>query len=77
MIAVATFIGEQLTVPQAAKYLGYSVHTLRAYLKKGLIVGQKFGNDWAIPKKECDRYQREKRPRGNPSFKKSKNKKKK
>jgi excisionase family DNA binding protein len=76
MIKVATFIGEHFTVAQAAKYLGYSEHTLRTYLARNQICGVKAGPVWLVPKTECDRYKREKLPRGNPSFKKIAKKKK-
>lgn len=69
---MATFNGEYYTVLDAAKYLGYSEHTVRTYLLLGSLRGKKLGQNWLVSQEECDRYLRTKKPRGNPNFKKKK-----
>lgn len=57
----------------AAEYLGLSRHTIRKYVQRGLITPHlTFGNLYVFDKKELDRYNKEKRPVGNPHGKRSK-----
>jgi excisionase family DNA binding protein len=72
MIKMATFNGEFYTVTDAAKYLGFSEHTVRTYLLTGSLRGQKIGQNWLVSQAECDRYKKSRKPRGNPNFKKKK-----
>jgi excisionase family DNA binding protein len=60
-----------LTVAEAAKRMELSEHTVRAYIERGLIKARKLGQMWLITAAECDRYLRERRPRGNPNLVKS------
>ncbi len=54
------------TVREAAEYLQYSEHTVRQYIRRGLINAGKFGISVTISKSECDRFSREKRGPGRP-----------
>lgn len=58
-----------LTPKQAAEQLGYSIHTIRQYLRAGKLSYTKFGTAIQIPQSEIVRYRREKRPVGRPSKK--------
>lgn len=60
-----------LTVAEAAKRMGFSEHTVRAYIDRELIRARKLGPIWLIKASECDRYLRERRPRGNPNLAKT------
>ena len=53
-----------LTTVEAAKRMGLSKHTVLAYIERGLIKAKKLGPIWLITAAECDRYSRERRPRG-------------
>ena len=57
-----------LTTTEAAKRMRLSKHTVLAYIERGLIKARKLGPIWLITAAECDRYSREKRPRGNPNL---------
>jgi excisionase family DNA binding protein len=59
------------TTTEASTYLGLSEHTVRKYIERGLIKAKKVGTLNLVTKTECDRYRREKRPRGNPNLSKS------
>lgn len=52
------------TTVEAAKYLGFATDTIRRYVYRGLISGQKLGNTVLVTKNELDRYKREKRNPG-------------
>ena len=69
---MATFQGEVFTTREAANYLGYAEDTVRRYVYRSLIRAEKFGNSLLITKAECDRFKREKRGPGNPTFGKRK-----
>ena len=58
-----------LTIREAAEYLSYSEHTVRMYIRRGLINAGKFGPAVTILQSECDRFSKEKRPPGRPSEK--------
>lgn len=60
-----------LTTKEAGKRMGLSKVTVFAYIKRGLIKAKKLGPIWLITASECDRYLRERRPRGNPNLQKS------
>ena len=55
-----------LTTTEAAKRMKLSKHTVLAYIERGLIKARRLGPIWLITASECDRYNRERRPRGNP-----------
>lgn len=57
-----------LTTTEAAKRMGLSEHTVRAYIVRGLLKAKKLGPIWLLTASECDRYKNEKRPRGNPNL---------
>lgn len=68
---VATLIGDvAMTTTEAANYLGFAEGTVRRYIQRGLINAKRFGPIYLVTKTECDRYMRERRPRGNPHLKK-------
>jgi len=56
------------TTTEAAAYLKLSEHTVRKYVERGLIVAKKIGHLNLVTKSECDRYKRERKPRGNPNM---------
>ena len=61
------------TSREAAKYMGLSENTVQQYVKRGLMKPSKrIGLYMLFSKAECDRYLRERRPRGNPGKKNSK-----
>lgn len=57
-----------MTTKEAATYLGLAEDTVRQYVHRGLIKARKIGHMNVVTKAECDRYQREKRPPGNPTL---------
>lgn len=57
-----------MTTTQAAKYLRLAEDTVRQYIHRGVIKATKLGPIHVVTKQECDRYRKEKRPRGNPNF---------
>jgi len=60
-----------MTTTQAAEYLGLSPNTVLIYIGRGLIKARKLGPINVVTKAECDRYKKNRRPRGNPKLKKS------
>jgi excisionase family DNA binding protein len=60
-----------LTTTEAAKRMKLSNLSVLAYIKRGLIKAKKLGPIWLITAAECERYNRERRPRGNPHLQKS------
>jgi excisionase family DNA binding protein len=60
-----------LTTTEAAKRMGLSEHTVRIYIGRGLLRAKKLGPIRVLTAAECDRYTREKRPRGRPYPKKT------
>lgn len=60
-----------LTTTEAAKRMGLSEHTVRIYIGRGLLQARKLGPIRVLTASECDRYSREKRPRGRPFSKKT------
>jgi excisionase family DNA binding protein len=55
-----------LSTAEAAKFLGLSVRTVQTYVARGKLHPLRFGQTLVFPKKECERYNREKLPRGKP-----------
>lgn len=41
--------GEELTVAEAATYLGRSIEQVRRYLRDGALVGYRTGQQWFVP----------------------------
>lgn len=66
VMPISTKDDKLFTVREAAKYLKYSEHTIRMYIKRGLLASGKFGITVTIAKSECDRFSREKRKPGRP-----------
>lgn len=60
-----------LTTAEAAKRMDLTKNTVLAYIERGLIKARKLGPIWLISEEECDRYNRERRPRGNPTLSKT------
>lgn len=69
-MAVAIKItGDYLTPEEAADELGLTADTIRRYCnhtQSPKLKGEKLGRDWLIPKKEVERYKRERRETGRP-----------
>lgn len=57
---------KDLTVPQAAALLGLKPRSVRMFIERGMIKGEKRGRDWFITQEEVDRYNRERRKPGPP-----------
>lgn len=55
---------KDLTVPQAATLLGLKPRSVRKFIERGMIKGEKRGRDWFISQEEVDRYNRERRKPG-------------
>lgn len=56
------------TCEQAAKKLSMKPDTVRRYVHRGVIDAGQFGDVWVISQAELDRFQAERRGRGNPNF---------
>jgi excisionase family DNA binding protein len=56
-----------LTTKQAARRLNLSHTTVRLYLKRRFLKGEKRGRDWFIPESEVERYAAERRKPGRPA----------
>lgn len=67
-MATVNLSEETMTTEQAAKYMGLSIDTVRKYIQRGLLETSRFGHVHVITKRECDRYLRERLPRGNPNL---------
>ena len=67
---MATLNGEFHTVRDAAKILNLSVNSVYQYISTGLIRGTMFGPARMISQDECERFNRERKPRGNPNLQK-------
>lgn len=65
---IATIDDVLYTTTEAAQYLGFSENTVRVYIARGIIEPEKIGPLNFVRRSECDRYKREKNPRGNPNF---------
>lgn len=62
-----------MTTTQAADYLNLSPNTVLIYIGRGLIKATKLGPINVITRAECERYKKNRRPRGNPNLKKHRN----
>lgn len=60
-----------LNSTEAAEYMGLSDSLVRRYCRAGKIKAHQVGRNWAIRKSECDRFLKQPRPVGNPTFRKS------
>jgi excisionase family DNA binding protein len=60
-----------MTTTQAAKYLKLAPNTVFVYVQRGILKARKVGPINLISRTECDRYLRERRPRGNPNLHKT------
>lgn len=65
-MSITTKSDKLFTVAEAAKYLRYSEHTIRMYIRRGLLSAGKFGHAITILQSECDRFSKEKRTPGRP-----------
>ena len=64
-----------LSVTEAAARLGLSPHSIRKYIQKGLIHPiATVGGVHLLTEEECDRYGRERKRVGNPTFQRAKKK---
>jgi predicted site-specific integrase-resolvase len=68
---MSTAIPGWYNADEAANYMDLSPDTVRVYVKRGLLSPSYFGRELAFPQKELDRYLNERRPRGNPEFRKA------
>ncbi len=59
--------GRLLTVNEAADRLGLSVAMVRRYCSDGKLVAQKVGRDWAIRRREVERFAAAPRHSGRPA----------
>jgi excisionase family DNA binding protein len=59
--------GRLLTVPEAADRLGLSMAMVRRYCAQGKLPAQKMGRDWAIPRRDIERFAATPRHNGRPS----------
>lgn len=57
-------ISAYLTCPETAERLGLTDGRIRQLLLGGLLKGDKFGNSWAIPQSEVERFAKLERPAG-------------
>jgi excisionase family DNA binding protein len=51
----------QMTLPEAASYLGLKHDSLRRQAGRGVLRAYKKGRDWLVDKDEVERYGRENR----------------
>ena len=61
--------GRLLTVPEAADRLGLSIAMVRRYCAQGKLPAQKLGRDWAIRRRDIERFAASPRRSGRPSVK--------
>ena len=57
---------EEVTTPEAARYLGVSPPHIRLLYYKGALRGEKRGRDLWITKESLEAYQKNRRPAGRP-----------
>jgi len=57
---------------ETAELLGISDSLVRRYLREGRLKGLEVGKFWVISETEISRFEKIKRVRGNPNFKKDK-----
>ena len=61
-----------LSSREVANLLDLEPITIRQYVRRHLLIPySRVGRAFVFTKKECDRFRREKQPRGNPNFAKS------
>jgi excisionase family DNA binding protein len=60
--------GRLLTINEAADRLGLSVAMVRRYCADGKLPAQKIGRDWAISRRDVERFAAVPRQSGRPSF---------
>lgn len=58
--------GRLLTVPEAADRLGLSIAMVRRYCSQGKLPAQKMGRDWAIRRRDVERFAASPRHSGRP-----------
>jgi excisionase family DNA binding protein len=64
------------TTKEAAERLRLAVDTVRQYIHRGIIKADSHIGHWhLVSEAECVRYEREKKPRGNPTLAKKSRKK--
>ena len=49
-------VGIQVTLPEAAAFLGVTAATLRQQIANGKLRARKVGRDWAVTRREVERY---------------------
>ena len=70
-MAVAIQSDEKLyTTPEAAQYLGMPLDSVRRHIQRGNIrpMKKRVGQNYLITESELDRFNENRRPRGNPAF---------
>ncbi len=65
---MANLNGEFLTIKEAMPRLGLSENSIRQYLSNGKLYSVKIGVGTFITPDECDRFNKERNPRGNPNL---------
>lgn len=63
---MAESLGEEVTTPEAARYLGVTPPHIRLLYYKGVLKGKKRGRDLWITKESLEEYQKNRRPAGRP-----------
>ena len=48
-----------MKIPKAAKLIGRSEHTIRNWIKSGVLRATKLGRDWEISEEEVERIKRD------------------
>ena len=48
-----------MKIPKAAKLIGRSEHTIRNWIKSGILNATKLGRDWEISEEEVERIKRD------------------
>ncbi len=48
-----------MKIPKAAKLIGRSEHTIRNWIKSGVLRATKLGRDWEVSEEEVERVKRE------------------
>ena len=69
---MATSLRNMFNSTEAADYLGLTDSMVRRYCRLGKIAAERFGRNWAITKRELDKFKRTPRMVGNPNFRRSK-----
>ena len=69
ILPIETPTSKLMTTEEAAEFLSLSSHSIHKYVQRRLLKPEMtVGSAYLFSAAECERFQRERKPRGNPTF---------